>query len=131
APIMRGIASRAGWWIIFGLLLAVPCVFTGRTLDAFESPKVALLQLGGLALLTVSLSARAALRPAGAVELAVVALVVSAIVSTVFSVSPRTSFFGAIESHAGLNTVLALAIAFAAARRFVPDLESAKRLMWA
>jgi len=56
-------------------------------------------------------------RPRTAMDLAVVAWVIAAILSTVAGVSPRLGLFGEIEQREGLLTTLALAGLYAGARR--------------
>src|SRR5262249_53538209 len=53
----------------------------------------------------------------------------SAIVSTVTSVSPHTSWRGAPESHAGLKTVLGYLAVFLAARAVCPRVADGRRLL--
>jgi O-antigen ligase/tetratricopeptide (TPR) repeat protein len=55
----------------------------------------------------------------------------SAAVSTVTSISPRTSFFGAHESYAGLLTIAAYTVLFFATRRFCRTPVQARRLLMA
>jgi len=56
-------------------------------------------------------------------------LTASTIVSTLASISPRTSFFGADRSWAGLITVLAYTIVFFAARQVCPTAADGRRLL--
>src|SRR4051794_10310500 len=115
-PAMRSFITICARALLFGLLVAVPLIFTGSTLEAFETPKVALLQL--LAILLAALGVLVcvyggAIRKWGPIPFAVLAFVASAIISTIFSMSPRTSFLGGIDSLAGLTTILSYAfIAF-------------------
>ena len=43
---MRLSAESLARGIVFAMLLVVPLVFTSATLEAFETPKLAILQLG-------------------------------------------------------------------------------------
>ena len=58
----------------------------------------------------------------------VMAFGVSAAISTVWSISPRISLFGAIESFAGLTTLLCYGVLFGAARGFCRDAGDVRRL---
>jgi hypothetical protein len=71
------------------------------------------------------------MRPWEPISLAAAGFAVSAVISTVVSISPRTSFFGGIESLAGLTTVLSYLVILLAARRFVTDVRHANRLLTA
>src|SRR3954451_21664364 len=95
----RGLLVLALW--------AAPLVFSTRTVEAFELPKLfALLSLciflGAVALARGGWSLLALWRP---LPLAVAGFLLSATLSTVFSMQPLTSFFGAPESMAGLVTL--------------------------
>lgn len=108
--------------ILFSLLLLIPLVFTGKTLEAFETPKVALLQLGALALAALTILWRAETASTlrrDAITLGTTLFAVSATISTFASMSPRTSFFGGIESFGGLTTVLSFLAIYFATREFV------------
>lgn len=111
-------------------LLALPVVFSARTTESFELPKVALfravailLAVGGVARVVASglpgLRARAG-RSLGLIRdpiaVGVLAWWVSATVSTLASMSPRTSLLGAERSFAGLFTVTAYVVFFVACR---------------
>jgi len=123
--------------ITLGLLFLTPVLFTpGQLVEEFELPKVSLfvtgalllfgwwiaaeiprLMAGGLARGLGALPGRAATAirrdPLGA---AVALMILSALVSTLASVRPPLSLFGAPQSHAGLRTILALAAIFYASR---------------
>jgi O-antigen ligase/Tfp pilus assembly protein PilF len=130
---MRFSISTCARAILFGLLLGVPLVFTGATLEAFETPKVALLQLSAIllaALAVVAFLNGGGLRQwSGAIPLAVLGFLASAVISSVFSISPHTSFFGGIDSLAGLTTLLSFAVVLFAARGFVSSPEQARRML--
>ncbi len=110
-------------------LLLSPLVFCRSSLDVFEYNKVALLLLTALVL--AGLGAATALgrlgRLAAGAKRAVrlgrdpiavgfVLYLASAILSTVGSLSPRTSWYGAEESFSGLPTVLGYTVLFFATR---------------
>src|SRR5882672_7994808 len=136
APHPRPIARRPLQWITTVLLLLLPIVFLRTLPDAFEFPKMELLATGAvliLALGAIQESARigasgatswlAALPPrltawvrADPLGAGVVAYLGSAFVSTVFSMRPALSLFGAPESLAGLKTAMATASVFFASR---------------
>jgi O-antigen ligase/tetratricopeptide (TPR) repeat protein len=114
------------------MLLTAPLVFTSATLEAFETPKLAITQLGTLALLALGLIARRRpIRFREPILIAACCFVLSALVSTITSISPRTSFFGGIESLAGLTTVLSYLVLLLAARLFVTDESHVQRLLFA
>src|SRR5262245_34354137 len=93
--------------VLVALVALVPLVFWRGLLEPFECCKVALLYLGALLLLGRFLAAPA--WPGRGLwrdplALAMLASFASAALSTAFSVSPRTSFWGAWQSHQGLLT---------------------------
>jgi O-antigen ligase/Tfp pilus assembly protein PilF len=129
---MRSFISTGARALLFGLLVAVPLVFTGSTLEAFETPKVALLQLLAIVLAALGVLAcfyGGGLRKWGAIPFAVLAFVASAVTSTIFSISPHTSLHGGIDSLAGLTTILSFAVITFAAGWFVLTPEQARRLL--
>lgn len=111
---------------LVALLIACPLVFSPFTLESFEQPKLAVLLLGAL-LLAAAWAARGFGGRWGWVEAAWALGLASAALSTALSTSPLVSFFGANESWAGLVTVAATALVFAAAR----SLETEGRWRWA
>ncbi len=122
--------------LLFAHLLLSPLAFTTGTVEAFEFNKVALLHLTALGLLGLGLAQsirRGGLPrlPREPVTLGFLAFTVSAAVSTVLSVSPRTSFFGAHESFAGLTTVAAYLVLFLATRSFCRTTTGGWRLLTA
>lgn len=118
-------------------LFLAPVLFSTRTVEAFEFPKLlallscALVFTGAALVLGLAHLRRAGLGPSllalreglrhDLLALGVLAFVLSAGVSTLTSPSPRTSFYGAHESFAGLVTVLAYAVLFFATRALVRD----------
>lgn len=131
-PDRIGTAARA---ILFALLALTPLVFTRQTLEAFETPKLALLQLGCLALAALGAVALAERRVdwrclvREPLNLGLMAFGTSAVISTVGSISPRVSLFGAIESFAGLTTLLCYAVLFGATRGFCCHERDRRRLI--
>jgi len=119
-----GFAVRLGRAILFVHLLLSPLVFWPGMLDSFEIVKAALLRAMALGFATVGLyalclrgeswylSLRVALSRQGLAPLGFLLLLLSATLSTIFSVSPRTSFVGTPESEAGLLTVLSCTVLF-------------------
>ena len=132
-------------------LVLSPLIFSRKTIEAFEYNKVALLLLVAIALCALALSRlagtlvatppsdnlsewlRSRSRAVGRDPLALGLLLYlsSAAVSTVTSISPRTSLFGAHESFAGLQTILAYTVLFFATRRLCPSVGDARRLLTA
>lgn len=118
----EGQAARAVLLLVVAL---TPVLFLYRSVESFESVKTAFVQLSALALLGLGLSAcgsRQSLTKRWRelvgcpVSLAVVAGCLTALVATVTSLAPRTSWQGFPGSHAGLPSVLALAVLFFASR---------------
>ena len=127
--------GRAIRWTTGALLLSLPVVFIRTLPDAFEFPKMELLVTGavllaGLGLLrtaTVASSWTSLPRsligwlrqdPLGA---AVLAYLVSALLSTVFSMRPGLSLHGAPGSLAGLETAIATTAVFFASRSLASE----------
>jgi O-antigen ligase len=132
--------SFLGQTLLFTHLLLSPLVFWRETADAFEAVKVALLLVAAIVLAALGLSSwigqpRASwtLSWGGCwrqpLALAVVLHLISAAISTILSISPRTSFFGAFESDAGLVTVLGYTVLFFATRLLCPTVAEARRLL--
>ncbi len=110
-------------------LLATAVVFSARTTEAFELPKTAVVRGVGL-VLAVGIVATGCASPdrrrwlwgalraltSDAVSLGVALSLAVATLSTVTSVSPRTSLLGAQGSFAGLFTMAAFAVIFFATR---------------
>ena len=132
----RPIAHRPLQWIMAALLLLLPIVFLRTLPDAFEFPKMELLATGAVLILAIG-AIRESARIGASSETAwltalphrliawvrsdllgagVVAYLGSALVSTVFSIRPALSLFGAPESLAGLKTAMATASIFFASR---------------
>jgi len=119
--------------VLFVHLALSPLVFSRGTIEAFEYNKVALLLaaaivLGALAPRALALGPGLLRDPLG---LGVVLFAVSAVVSTLTSISPWTSVLGAHESYFGLTTLLAYAILFFATRALCESLDDARRLLLA
>jgi O-antigen ligase/tetratricopeptide (TPR) repeat protein len=128
--------------LLIGFLVLSPVVFWYGLIEPFEASKSTLTQLTSLALIVLAVGAargrswkwacgelRRLFR--GPVGVAVLCGVFSAVLSTAFSLSPRTSLHGAPDSHMGLCSVLALAVLFAAARALCPDEAAAERVLGA
>ncbi|HVG77389.1 MAG TPA: O-antigen ligase family protein [Patescibacteria group bacterium] len=116
--------------VLFVHLVLSPLVFSRETIEAFEYNKVALLVAAAIVLATLVPGALvprlSTLRdPLG---LGVLLFTLSALVSTVLSISRWTSLFGANESYVGLGTVVAYAILFLATRSLVTTFADAQRL---
>jgi O-antigen ligase len=121
--------ARAALLILVALL---PVAFWRGALEPFESTKAGLLHL--LALLLVGLFAGARAWPGRfwrePIGLAVLLSFVSALASTAFSISPRTSVWGAWQCHQGVLTAAALLVVFLASRSvFSPS--HARSVAWA
>ena len=132
-----GVQPSLQFLVVIGLLFALPIFFTpGQLVEEFEFTKVTLLVTGALVLAAWWIAAESsratsagfakwarllpdriasAMRrdPLGA---AVALFALSAAASTVVSVRPALSLFGAPQSHAGLRTLVALAAVFYASR---------------
>jgi O-antigen ligase/Tfp pilus assembly protein PilF len=119
-------------------LLVCPLLFCTWTAEAFEENKAALLTVTAVLLLALGLAARG---PAGLlralrgridlVTLGFALLVASAALSTWASISPRTSWRGAPDSHAGLRTLLGYLTLFLATRAGCSQLAEGRRLLGA
>jgi O-antigen ligase/tetratricopeptide (TPR) repeat protein len=129
-------------------LVLSPLVFWRETGEVFEFNKVLLLRVAALTLGALGLATgagqfvrrerclRALLRPLAdlaqdPVALGFLLVAVSALVSTWTSLSPRTSLDGAADSFAGLGTVLAYTVLFAATRWLTPTAAAGRRLLLA
>ncbi|HSD28194.1 MAG TPA: O-antigen ligase family protein [Vicinamibacteria bacterium] len=131
--------GRSLLWVA---LLGTAVLFSARTTEAFERPKVALVQAialvlaCGMAALAVSAHpgwprVTAWFRDLATAPLSggIVLSLVAAAASTSASISPRTSWLGAQGSFAGLLTLAALAVVYFAARRFCGDPSSAQAVL--
>jgi O-antigen ligase/tetratricopeptide (TPR) repeat protein len=126
--------------LLVGFLALSPVVFWYGLVEPFEACKSALTQLTGIALVVLAMAAARGRSWAwawaearglfsGPIGAAVLCGVVSAVVSTAFSLSPRTSLQGAPDSNMGLGSVLGLAALFAASRALCPDEAAAGQLL--
>ncbi len=123
--------------VTLGLLFLIPVFFTpGWLVDEYEFPKVSLLVAGALVLAAWWIAAESSRvasagfpgwlrhlpgRAAGAMRrdplgAAVALFLLSAVASTLASVRPGQSLFGAQQSNAGLRTFVALAAIYYASR---------------
>jgi O-antigen ligase len=147
APVGEPFAQRVGRALL-GLQLALaPLVFSTRTLEVFEFPKVMLLVAGAVVIATGALALaleRGARGGGRAVAPGLVAslrreplawgvllYLASASLSTLTSLSPRTSFWGAHESFFGLVTVAAYGVLYFAVRGLCAQAAHARALLLA
>src|SRR5438105_4546509 len=114
----------AGRALLLTFIVAVPLLCSTAAVEGFEdvkAPALALAALGLGALLLLG-SSTADFRPGALVRrpllVGVLLFLLSAVVSTLGSLSPLVSWRGAFDSHAGLITVLSYAVLYFAARRF-------------
>jgi O-antigen ligase len=120
-------------------LLATAVVFSARTTEAFELPKTAVvrgmglaLAMGGTAVWAAAADRRRRLALAlrelarDPVSLGIAASLAVAAVSTVTATSPRTSFWGAQGSFAGLFSLAAYAVIFFATRSLCRTSDAAR-----
>jgi O-antigen ligase/tetratricopeptide (TPR) repeat protein len=132
--------SAACQWLLLLHLLLSPLLFCRGTLDSFEENKIALLTLTALTLAALGLTIwieRSALGAPRFSSLArldpvtwgILLFAGSALLSTVCSVSPRTSWRGAVESHAGLVTALGYLVLFLATRVLCRTVTDGRRLL--
>jgi O-antigen ligase len=114
-------------WVLTTHLVLAPLAFSGATLDAFEFPKVSLLQVTALVASSLMFTAWVCRGPAAVwhdllrgirdpVTAGALLFTLSAAVSTLWSISPTTSLRGADESFAGLETLAAYLFLFLATR---------------
>lgn len=130
-------ADGAARFVLCALLVLVPLALCPTTVDPFEQAKAALLTAGSVVLVGLGLAGGAfrgeSLRRLRLVRdpllSGFVLLTISAIVSTVFSLSPRTSWRGAVDSNAGLQTVLGYLVVFLATRASCRTPADARRLL--
>jgi len=137
APGRPGTHASPVFVVTLGLLFALPVLFTpGLLVDEFEFVKVSLLVTGALVLAAWWIAAESSRigsagflgwlkhmpgRVAAAVRRdplggAVALFLLSAAASTIASVRPGLSLFGAPQSHAGLRTILGLVAIYYASR---------------
>jgi O-antigen ligase/tetratricopeptide (TPR) repeat protein len=140
-PIGQG--GALGRAILAAHLLLSPVVFSRESVEVFEYNKVNLLFLAAIAIAALRIAdlvrrggfadvaafARGALRDP--VALGFLAFFGSALVSTVFSISPWTSIFGCHESFSGIFTVLSYVVLFFGTRWLVQSADDARRLLLA
>lgn len=135
AAASAALPSRAWLWGLLFLHLGLsPVFFHHATIEPFDYPKSLLLQLTAGILLGASIAggarpALAAVGPRDPAAVGVLLFAASAILSTLFSISPFTSMAGAPDSFAGLPTLLALVVVFFAVRAACPTWIDARRLL--
>jgi O-antigen ligase/tetratricopeptide (TPR) repeat protein len=115
-----------GRGILFVHLLVAPLAFSQSTVEGFEFVKYLVLVLTALCMLALAAFALPKLtwidvrnefrQP---LVLAAAAFLASALLSTIFSVSPHTSLYGHYENFEGLVTLLSYFVLFLAARRLI------------
>lgn len=126
-----------GLSLLWLYLFAAPVLFSTRTTEAFELPKIALLKAVALVLLAGAAVAAAGSRwreglrgvTAEPIALGVLLSLMAATASTALSISPRTSVLGAQGSFAGLFTLAAYTVLFFAARALLSDVASARTVL--
>jgi O-antigen ligase/tetratricopeptide (TPR) repeat protein len=130
--------AAAGRFVLFVHLALSPVVFCTVTPDAFEGPKFFLLIAAAVALAGLAASAwlqrPGGLRPGARPDLLTLGALLftaSAVVSTACSVSPLTSWRGAPESRAGLQTVLGCLTLYLGTRFFCRTAADGRRLLFA
>jgi O-antigen ligase/tetratricopeptide (TPR) repeat protein len=123
-------------WILCSYLLVCPLLFSTATAEAFEENKAALLTLTATLLAALGLGAgglrgivRVFRHPPDLLALGFALLALSAVLSTFISISPRTSWRGAPDSHAGLRTILGYLVLFVAARILAPRVAEGRGLL--
>ena len=140
-----GWERRAARVILLVHLALSPLIFSPLSADVFEYPKVMLLRTAAILLLGLGASwfagqvftrrmswerSRDSLRR-DPIAWGVLAFLISAGISTAFSLSPRTSLIGAHESFLGLFHLLAWAVLFFATRAAITGFGEARWLLWA
>lgn len=95
-------------------LAASPLLFSAATLEPFDYPKSVLLQVVALVALAWTLTSRPRLKadPADPLAAGFLLFGISALLSTMFSISPRTSLSGEAESYASLPALLSVVTLF-------------------
>jgi O-antigen ligase len=142
APPSAARPSRPAFAVLVAHAVLSPIVLWTLSDDAFEPPKIALLQTAGLVLAGIlgcgyvarAWVARDAPAPPLPRDLAgwgALAVVAAAAASTLASASPTTSLFGAARSHLGLLSIAAFALLFLASRRAAADPGQARGLVTA
>jgi O-antigen ligase/tetratricopeptide (TPR) repeat protein len=119
-------------------LVLCPLIFCQATVEVFEYNKTALLMVVALllaGLLLPWLPAVDELRQGmqrcwrDPLLLGLLLFLLSALLSTIFSISPRTSWRGAPDSHAGLKTLLAYGVLFLVTRGCISTGKGARWLL--
>ncbi len=131
-------SADAGRRVLLLHLVLSPLLFCTWTSDVFEGPKAALLTAAALVLAGLAASAwiargaplRLPARP-DLLTLGMILFVVSAALSTIFSISPLISWRGAPDSHAGLQTLLAYLVLYLATRGLCRTAADGRRLLGA
>jgi O-antigen ligase/tetratricopeptide (TPR) repeat protein len=139
-----GVAVRTpgaafGLGLLLVVLVLAPLLFSTATLGAFEYPKVALLCTAAILFVALGLCALLPRRPALSgsplamlrqpLLLGVVLFLLSAALSTAFSINPLIALVGTHDSHAGLCTLAAYGVLFFAARGLCRGHDDARLLL--
>jgi O-antigen ligase len=119
------------WGLLFLHLGLSPVLFSGATLEPFDYPKSVLLQVVALVALAWTVTSRPPLRRLRPDPLAAGFLLfgISAVLSTVFSISRRTSISGEAESYASLPVLLSGVALFLATRLACDSWHSGRGLL--
>jgi O-antigen ligase/tetratricopeptide (TPR) repeat protein len=122
------------WGVLFLHLTLSPLLFCRTTIEVFEENKVGLLQAVALVLVGLSLSAfRLPPRPwrlqFDPITLGFVLFTISALVSTVCSISPRVSWRGSAENRAGAITILSSLVLYLSTQLVCRDVRDGRRLL--
>lgn len=141
--------SVAVWGLLFVHLVLSPLIFSSATVETFEFNKALLLRLTAILVAALRIETLLARGTVGTLPsfaslgaacrglirqplaLGVLLFLVSAALSTITSLSPRTSFFGAHTSYAGFLTLTAYAVLFVATRAACPTWTDGRRLLGA
>src|SRR5215831_134363 len=116
--------------LLFIHLLLSPVVCSKSTVEVFESNKVAVLLVTGLALAAACFPWHLRV-PRDLISWGVILYFASALLSTCTSLTPWTSLFVAHESFAGIFTILAYTILYFGTRTLVRTTTDARRLLGA
>lgn len=141
----RAVSPRAWLWSLLFLHLGLsPVLFSAATLEPFDYPKSLLLQLAGAMaaawMVAALISNRANATPSTTpnrrpwndpLAMGFALFGVSAVLSTAFSISPRTSLAGAADSFAGLPTLLSGVVLFFVTRQACGSWADGQKLLLA
>ena len=123
--------------LVLGLLALIPAVFYLGTTEQFEFPKTELLATGALVMAAIALAGAMRARTGAArrrdpLGAAVLLFLASSVASTLISIRPDMSVFGAAQYYAaGLKTAFGTAALYFASRSLASDARWLRRLSWA